>query len=189
MGEIEINLQQGFDKYLAIPNAELLFFALAICAIYSFKEWKMLLLSSAFFFGGLILGIVTSMSKIFSVSLQDSILMAAVISLLAAAINLTKKGPVGFKKFRYLLSVLIGLAYTLNQSLLKPNFFQTRSVWSDTPLIVLKIFAGFLLALFVIQFVSWLFLTAFSIAKRDWTLVISGSVIGMSALTIISILG
>ncbi len=167
------------------PNFTLLLFILAVAVVATFKDWKALLYISLLFTLGVVLGYLASLSEVYKLPadvLNDAHLA---ILLLFAIFNLTSPGKTIRAAFRYYLAVLLGLTagYALKNATFSSMFSNTK--WTDFASFTVGIEVAIILGFLGVLLLSWLFANAFKIPKKDFSLILSGAVMGVSALKLL----
>lgn len=176
----EITLSSNWLDYVSVPGISLFLFATALTALYELKNWRSFLVITLAIFLSLLVTSFINLGELYQLAENQSALICIGIAFLVSLLALVLKGRVG--KIWIIAAVALGMAYGLNEKILKKPFYEQVSVWTDGPLLVLKLTAGFAFTYLALQILSWLIRTAFTITDRDRLLVVSGGVLGASAI-------
>lgn len=180
MGEFIIFLQQGFFHILDLSGYDHILFLLAICAIYSAKDWKK------------ILAIITSFTIAHSITLALSVLKIIVFNsqliefLIALTILITCIENLLFPKFhkyRITFSFLFGLIHGMGFSRLLLDLFMGMefNLWTTLLPFNLGLEAGqFVIISLIIGFIS-LLIWGLKISTKTVNYIISIPVLLQSA--------
>lgn len=181
-----------FGMYFDIGRAHILdwqaydhiLFLIALCAIYLLQDWKkVLILVTAFTIGHSItlalstLDIVSVRSELIEFLIPVTIFITAVSNLLRKQSALT---PANLN-MNYFFGMFFGLIHGLGFS----NYLKSILGREDsivTPLLSfnLGLELGQIIIVLVFMTISFVFVNLFSVARRDWNLVISSAVAGIS---------
>jgi len=184
MESIANSFYDGIWHIVNWPKFEFLLFVVAIAALATFKDWKKLLVISLVFTLAFLIGILLAHFNVFDFKASMLLMVQSVLLMVLAIFNFTPAGKTSRGNFRVIAGGLVGLVGGLSVKqpvllkLLGENFL------SDLPAFMLGVEAGVLGAILFILVMSWLVATAFGMPKRDWTLILSGAVIGI-ALTLL----
>ncbi|MFM8450565.1 MAG: HupE/UreJ family protein [Haliscomenobacter sp.] len=176
----------GFEHIADVKGYDHILFIVALCAIYTLREWrKVAILATAFTIGhSLTLGLAAL--DIIAISpawieflIPVTILVTGLYNVLAHPAGATaEEGTFGNRiRLNYLIAALFGLIHGLGFS----NYFKAM-VSKDNPMeLVSRLFAfnlgvelGQLLIVLAILMISALALGFFRIKQREWNLFISG---------------
>ncbi len=189
MSEFWAYLKLGFGHITALNGYDHILFVVALCAIYSFSEWKkVLILITAFTIGH---SVTLALATLNIISFQKDVveLLIPITILITALGNYfqDKKGQVQSPKLRYGLAVGFGLIHGMGFS------SYLRSLLGGSENITMPLFAfnvgleiGQLIIVAVVLFISFLFVEIFKIKRFTWNHLISGMVAGMALSLILS---
>jgi len=184
MDEFWIYLKLGFTHVLDINAYDHVLYLIALVASYSFFQWKRVLWLVTIFTIGHTLSLVLAGYKIFQVNLAWVEFLIPVSIILAALYNLSISGRRNQNKKKFLLYVVtlfFGLVHGFGFS----SYFQMLASKKDQILSMLIEFAlgielAQIIVVLLVLIISFIARRVFSVATRDWILVISSIVIGMS---------
>lgn len=196
MNDFFIYLSLGFDHITDPGGYDHILFVIALCAIYTLRQWrKVLVLVTAFTIGHSItlalatLRIVEYRTDVIELLIPITILITAVINFF----HEDRRSPFAIGKReerswgRYGLAGMFGLIHGLGFS----NYLRSllgQEVGIVQPLLAFNIGLelGQLIIVALILSVSWLAIDKLDISKRTWTLIVSGIVAGMAISLIIN---
>ncbi len=176
----EITLSSNWSDYVSVPGISLFLLAVALTALYELKNWRSFLTISLSVLASLLVTVFLNLGDVYSMSEQQSGLICIGIVFFVALLAVVLKGRQ--TKLWPVLAACVATFYGLNGKILKKAFYEQVNLWQDAPLLILKVTAGFMLAYLVLQLLNWLIKTAFTIADRDRLLVVSGGVMGATAI-------
>ncbi len=184
MGEFQLYYGLGLDHILDINGYDHILFVLALCALYQSSDWKkVLVLVTAFTLGHSItlalatLRIVSIDSELIEFLIPVTILFTAISNLL------TKDRKIAEGKIwrNYLYAGFFGLIHGLGFS----NYL--RALLGQDETIILQLFAfniglevGQIIIVAMFLLVSFIFVTVIGVTRRDWKLIISSAIGGIS---------
>ncbi|WP_020527940.1 HupE/UreJ family protein [Flexithrix dorotheae] len=187
MSEFWVFLQLGFEHISDINGYDHILFILALCAIYSFSQWKeVLILVTAFTIGHSVTLALASL-KVVSISTDLVEFLIPVTIFITAVFNYFFRKEAHSKNVnqRYLVALFFGLIHGLGFS----NYL--RSLLGDDSGIFWQLLAfnvglevGQIFIVFVILILALLFVQIGRMQKREWNLLLSGAAGGI-ALTMI----
>ena len=183
MSEFLLYLEIGKDHILDLQGFDHILFVIALCAIYSSRDWKgILFLVTAFTIGHSI----TLALSTFSVVSVDSNLVEFLIPatiLFTAISNLFKKDVLLARVnwVQYSLGLFFGLIHGLGFS----NYL--KELLGVDSGIVVQLFAfnlglefGQIIIVVLFFIITFIMTELFSLARRDWRIIISSIIVGMS---------
>jgi hypothetical protein len=191
MTSFEAYLRLGFAHITDLEGYDHILFIIALCAVYGLRDWRrVLVLVTAFTVGHSItlalatLRLFTYRTEVIEWLIPVTILVTAVANL-AAAGKADAAAPPRYPYARYGLALLFGLVHGLGFS----NFLRSmlgREASLVQPLLAFNVGLeiGQLLIVAAILGVAFVCTRLLGVARRDWTLVVSGAVAGV-ALTLI----
>lgn len=176
LGIAHITDLQGYDHIL---------FIIALCTTLTIKDWRKVLLLVTVFTLAHTLTLVLAVFDV--VNLDETLVeLGIAISITFTGLNnLTKKGQSNKGTLKVVLAGAFGLIHGLGFSRYYNMIAEGTDAWLSLSSFTLGIEIGQLLIVLVFLFIMWLLENAFNISKRDWNLLISGGVIGIS-LTLIA---
>jgi hypothetical protein len=185
MSLFELYLRLGFKHIVDVNGYDHIVFILALCAGYSFTQFrKIVILVTAFTIGH---SITLALSTLKIISIPSSIVefLIPVTILLTAISNLFYSNK-GKGQFIYLVTVFFGLIHGLGFSnYLKELIGRESSI--ITPLLAfnLGLEVGQILIVLVNFLVLFIAMTFFKLNHNNWKLFISGAAFGIAAVLII----
>ena len=201
-------LELGFEHISDIKAYDHILFIVALCAIYTLKEWKhVLILVTAFTIGHSItlalasLDIVRFPSNIVEFLIPVTIFLTALFNLRqkdinrsdkleASVIDFTRNQAAVSRKIRinYLLALFFGLIHGMGFS----NFLRSSIMPGRESDLIKQLFAfnigielGQIMIVLIILLMSFISLNVMKVNRRDWTLLISGAAMGISVILMI----
>lgn len=184
MSQFGIYFDIGREHILDWQAYDHILFLIALCAIYLLQDWKkVLILVTAFTIGHSItlalstLDIVSVRSDIIEFLIPVTIFITALSNLLRKQSALT---PANLN-MNYFFGMFFGLIHGLGFS----NYLKSILGREDsivTPLLSfnLGLELGQIIIVLVFMTVSFVFVNLFNVARRDWNLIISSAVAGIS---------
>ena len=177
-------LKEGLFHVLDWNAYDHILFLIALAVVYDFKNWKKVLWLITLFTIGHTLTLILAAYKIVSISsslieflIPATIIFTAILNIFYAG-KATKDSKVNVNLF---LALFFGLIHGLGFS----GYFRMLIGSTDSKLIPLLEFAlGIEIAQIVIVFIvlvlGFIFQTIFRFSKRDWILIISSFIIGIT---------
>ena len=194
MTEFQAYLQLGFE-HIADPNGyDHILFVVALCAIYSLRDWKkVLLLVTAFTLGHSLtlalatLQIISFRPDVVEFLIPITILITAILNLFHRTPRATLFAEEKGSPLRYPLAIGFGLIHGMGFS------SYLRSLLGDESSIVQPLLAfnlglelGQILIVLVVLVVAFLMIELARVPKQSWNLVLSGIIAGMALSLIIN---
>jgi hypothetical protein len=191
MSEFFVYLKLGFEHIANIRAYDHLLFIVTLCAVYTWKEWKKVLVLVTAFTLGHSLTLALSALDIFRLPSDLVEIVIPFTILITALHNVIAKKAEGrtFSKpvtVNYFFALFFGLIHGMGFA----NFF--RSLMGDTSDIMLPLFSFNLgielgqIGIVVVFFLLLLALTRlFFINHRNWTIFVSGAGAGVAVVLII----
>ncbi|MCH2218339.1 MAG: HupE/UreJ family protein [Flavobacteriales bacterium] len=183
MSNFITHVELGFKHVLDFNGYDHILFLIVLAVIFSFSQWKKVLLMITFFTVGhtFTLGlatyqIVTIKETVIEFLIPITILITAVVNILKFSINSSKR-----KKTNLFFALFFGLIHGLGFS----NFLRVTLGRSEDKLIPMLEFAlGIELAQIVIVLsvliLGTVLIHFFRVSKRDWVVITSAIVIGIT---------
>ncbi len=186
MSDFQLYLVEGFRHISDLGAYDHILFITALCAIYQLSEWKkILILVTAFTIGHSVtlalatLRIVSFPTEVIEFLIPITIVITCLFNFFSAtdSRNITKQ----LMGYRYVTAALFGLIHGLGFS----NFL--RSMLGKEESIVTPLFAfnvgleiGQLAIVFAILLLSGVMTNFLKVKQREWNLILSGIVSGIS---------
>ncbi len=188
MSEFSAFLKLGFQHITDVKGFDHILFILALCAIYTFKDWRKLLVLVTAFTIGHSITLALATLQIFKVNSNLVEFLIPITIFLTCVFNFFYKIPERKPRFqkpennyRYYMALFFGLIHGLGFSnylrsllgkegdILKPLF--AFNVGLEIGQIIIVVFA---LA------ITTLFLRGLNVKQNDWKLALSGLIAGMA---------
>lgn len=184
MSQFGMYFEIGREHILDWQAYDHILFLIALCAIYLLQDWKkVLILVTAFTIGH---SITLALSTLNIVSVRSDLIefLIPVTIFITAVSNLLRKqsalNPANLN-MNYFFGMFFGLIHGLGFS----NYLKSILGKEDsivTPLLSfnLGLELGQIIIVLVFMTISFVFVNLFSVARRDWNLIISSAVAGIS---------
>lgn len=184
MSEFLLYFDLGFDHIIDLKGYDHLLFVIALCVVYISEDWKKLLILITAFTVGHSITLALSTFRVinFSTELIEFLIPATIF--FTAVRNLFKKehyGQINSIRWNYLIALFFGLIHGLGFS----NYL--RSLLGKQADIVLQLLAfnlgleiGQLLVVLIVVAVSFIMINIFGVSKKDWRLIISSAIAGIT---------
>lgn len=194
MTEFQAYLQLGFE-HIADPNGyDHILFVVALCAIYTLRDWKkVLLLVTAFTLGHSLtlalatLQIISFRSDIVEFLIPITILITAIINLFHRSPKTTLFAEEKGSRLRYPLAIGFGLIHGMGfSSYLRSLLGDESSIFQPLLAFNLGLELGQIMIVLVVLVVAFLMIELARVPKRTWNLVLSGIIAGMALSLIIN---
>jgi hydrogenase/urease accessory protein HupE len=183
MSQFEFFARLGFSHITDFDGFDHMLFLLALCAVYQFVDWRRWFWAITFFAIGHSATLLISGMGWISVNADWIEFLIPVTILVTAIGNLLKPGKkeVGWRK--PILAGIFGLIHGFGFS----NFFKMAIEDADSPFLSVLYFTagielGQLAIVAIIFLTGWSLTTGLKVKQRDWVLVVSGAVLGLSLL-------
>ena len=184
MSQFALYFQLGIEHILDFLGYDHIMFVVALTAIYLLREWKkLLILVTAFTIGhSITLALATLRVVNFNSELIEFLIPVTIF--ITAISNLFKKDS-----FRSLTKINTNYVYALFFGLIHGLGFSNyliRLLGSDTTIVPqllafnLGLEVGQIIIVGSFLFISFIFISIFGISRRDWNLIISSAVAGIS---------
>ncbi len=184
MSEFWLYFSLGLEHILDPRGYDHIMFVIALCALYVIQDWKkLLLLVTAFTIGHSVTLALATLRLIHVNSDLIEFLIPVTIFLTAFSNIIARTDKPGKSKMQtnYILALFFGLIHGLGFS----NYL--RALLGKDESIVTQLFAfniglegGQIIIVAIFLIVTFIFIDIFRIKRRDWRLVISSAVMGIS---------
>lgn len=177
-------LSLGFDHIADLAGYDHILFLMALCAVYSIKEWaKVLILVTAFTLGHTLTLALATLDLIrLSTSLIEFLIPLTII--ITGIWNIVQRpgSEHAFShRFKYAIAMFFGLIHGLGFS----NYL--RSLLGSEQELLLPLFSfnlglelGQIMIVLVVLLVSFILVNVIGMKRREWNLLLSGASIGVS---------
>jgi hypothetical protein len=184
MSEFSLFFGLGLEHILDVNGYDHILFVIALCAIYSAQQWKnVLVLVTAFTLGHSLTLALSTLDIINVDSGLVEFLIPNTIFVTAAANIYKKDAEVGNKsvKLNYWFAAFFGLIHGMGFSnYLKSLLGKDESIVTQLLAFNLGLEVGQIVIVLAVMVAAFLFMSVGSVKKRDWILVISSAVAGIS---------
>lgn len=170
-----VYLELGFDHILDLQGFDHIVFLIALCAAYSYKQWKKILILVTAFTLGHSLTLALSALDIVTINADLIELLIPVTILLTAVFNLVVLDKMqGDWRLHYMLPLLFGFIHGMGFS----NFFKAmmgRASDIITPLFAFNIGVeiGQIVIVVIIMLLNWLLIGVLRMQQRFWRVSVS----------------
>lgn len=189
MNIFQLYLKLGFNHIADLNAYDHILFIVSLCAVYSFFQWKKVLILVTAFTIGHSLTLALATLNILKVNVDwIEFLIPFTIFLTAFANVLQKSGKVssGRHLFKYFMAMFFGLIHGLGfSSYLKSLLGKEDNI--ITPLFAFNVGIEFgqIIVVAIIMIISWILVDLFHVKKREWVLILSGAGLGISLVMMI----
>lgn len=177
-------LSLGFDHIADLAGYDHILFLMALCAVYSLKQWaKVLILVTAFTLGHtLTLALATlDLIRLSTRLIEFLIPLTIIVTGLWNIIQRSDSGDAASHRFKYSIALFFGLIHGLGFS----NYL--RSLLGSEQDLLLPLFSfnlglelGQIMIVLMILLVSFVLVNLVGMKRREWNLLLSGAAIGVS---------
>lgn len=183
MGQFQLYFQLGIQHILDIAGFDHILFVVALCALYMGRDWKkILILVTAFTIGHSITLALATLNLLKVNSNIIEFLIPVTIAITAVS-NILKPKPSSGSglQINYLFALFFGLIHGLGFSnYLRSLLGKEASIFTPLLSFNLGLEVGQLVIVLVFMLISGLLVGLVGVNRKDWTLVISSIVLGMS---------
>jgi len=187
MSQFEAYFKIGIAHILDLNGFDHILFVIALCAIYSGRDWrKIIILVTAFTIGHSITLALATLNVVKVNSNLIEFLIPVTIAITALG-NITRPKPTGSKgiQINYLFALFFGLIHGLGFSnYLRALLGRESSIFQPLLAFNLGLEVGQLIIVILFILISSIFIGIFN-NKKEWTLVTSAIVLGMSLMMIL----
>lgn len=177
-------LSLGFEHISDLAAYDHILFLTALCAIYSFREWKRVLILVTAFTVGHTLTLALATLKLIPVStglIEFLIPVTIFVTGLWNVIQRNKKLATASHRFKYGAALFFGLIHGLGFS------SYLRSLLGTEDNLLLPLFSfnlglemGQVMIVMIVLFISFLMVDVSGMKRREWNLLLSGAAMGVS---------
>ena len=184
MSTFSIFIQLGLEHILDLKGYDHILFIIALCVMYTVREWKrVLILITAFTVGH---SITLALSTLNIINIPSSIIefLIPVTIFLTAFRNITRK-ELQFKKdnihIGYILASFFGLIHGLGFSnYLKSLLGKDRNIITELLAFNLGLEIGQIVVVATFLIISFILIFFINVKPRDWRLIISSAIAGIT---------
>lgn len=184
MSEFLIYLELGFDHILDIRGYDHILFVIVLCATYVMRDWKkVLILVTAFTIGH---SITLALATLGLINIRTEIVefLIPVTILITALTNIFKKERAFAPpkvQLNYFLAIFFGLIHGLGFSnYLRALLGKDTSIVSQLLAFNLGLEGGQIIIVVIFLIISLILVDIFGVKRRDWRMIISSAVGGIS---------
>jgi hydrogenase/urease accessory protein HupE len=191
MGDFEYFIKLGFEHIADLRGYDHILFIVALCAVYTIKDWKSVLwMVTAFTIGhSITLALATFDLVHIPSKTVDRLIPATILITAISNIFITKeKITTSRNTFKYVIATVFGLIHGLGFS----NFL--RSILARDESIITQLFAfnlgleiGQLVIVAATLFLALIFVDLLKAKKREWSLVLSAAAGGIAIILILGL--
>jgi uncharacterized membrane protein YfcA len=194
MSEFQAYIQVGFEHITDPKGYDHVLFIVALCAIYTLRDWKkVLILVTAFTVGHSItlalatFRLITFRQDVIELLIPITILITAIVNMFHNTPKTTLVRQEKGSPLRYALALGFGLIHGLGFSgYLRDLLGGESSIWQPLLAFNLGLEAGQVLIVLALLLLTFLVVDLARVPKRTWNYIISGVVAGMALSLIIN---
>ncbi|MDX2443693.1 MAG: HupE/UreJ family protein [Bacteroidales bacterium] len=189
MSTFQLYLTLGIHHIVDLNAYDHILFIVTLCAVYTFSQWKdVLVLITAFTIGHSLTLALATLNLIHVSTNLIEFLIPVTIFITALSNVLQKSGKVLHKRhiFKYFAAMFFGLIHGLGFS----NYL--RSLLGQEDNLIGPLFSfnvgieiGQIIIVAAIMLITWILVNFLHVKRRDWILILSGAAMGVSLIMII----
>ena len=184
MSEFELYFGLGKDHILDANGYDHILFVIALCVLYSLSEWRRVLILVTAFTLGHSVTLALATLNIINVNAELIEFLIPVTILITAVSNIFKKGD-GYTgrslQLNYAYAVFFGLIHGMGFSnYLKSILGRDKSIFTQLLAFNLGLELGQIIIVAFFLVTGFILIDLFGVNRRDWKLVISSAVAGIS---------
>ena len=178
----KLYLELGLEHIADLQGYDHILFVAMLCAVYTFKEWKQVLILITAFTLGHSLTLALATLNIIKVSTAWIEFLIPVTIFITALGNIVTSKPSNVTaKLKYMLALFFGLIHGLGFS----NYLRALLGKQDSIVVPLLAFnigveLGQILIVLCVLILTAIMIYMFKVKQRDWTLVLSGAGAGIA---------
>jgi hypothetical protein len=183
MGQFQLYFNLGINHILDLAGFDHILFVIALCAIYLSRDWKRILILVTAFTIGHSLTLALATLKMINFSSEWVEFLIPVTIAITAFVNIFKPKPSNRRgiQLNYIFALFFGLIHGLGFS----NYLRTllgkeTSIFQPLLAFNIGLEVGQLIIVAVFLVIASILVGLSGINRKDWTLVISSVVLGMS---------
>ena len=190
MHPFQFYLKLGFNHIANFNGYDHILFLVVLCAVYQLKQWKkIIILVTAFTIGHSITLFLVSFD-IFSIPSRYVKLLIPITIMITSLLNIRSIEKIKNSNMskNYFLALFFGLIHGMDFS----NYFKALIMSPEEIIIPLLAFnigleIGQFLIVFVIVYISYVFLSVLKVKYYSWNLFVSGAAFGVSLISILEL--
>ena len=189
MSTFSVYFQLGIGHILDVNGYDHILFIIALCALYNFSDWRKVLILVTAFTIGHSLTLALSVFNVITVSSDLIEFLIPITIFITAFSNIARKERSYSRnkiQTNYIFAIVFGLIHGLGFS----NFL--KSILGKSSNVVMELLAfnlglevGQIVVVLVFLIVASIITFIFNVKQRDWKMVISSAVAGISIMLII----
>ncbi|QDH78819.1 HupE/UreJ family protein [Echinicola soli] len=183
MSQFQAYFKLGIEHILDLNGFDHILFVIALCAIYLLRDWKKILILVTAFTIGHSITLALATLRIFNVNSNLIEFLIPVTIAVTAFFNILKPRPSSGSGIQanYAFALFFGLIHGLGFSnYLRSLLGRERSIWEPLLAFNLGLEAGQLIIVGIFIVISSITIGIFGTNRKEWALVISSIVLGMS---------
>ncbi|HHP7242843.1 MAG TPA: HupE/UreJ family protein [Cyclobacteriaceae bacterium] len=187
MSEFSLYFSLGVEHILDWNGYDHLIFIIALCAVYSVKEWKKVLILVTAFTVGHSVTLALSTLNIFSINSELIEFLIPLTILVTAFINVLVGAKQSDAKIstNYFFAFFFGLIHGMGFSnYLKALLGGTKNIAIQLVSFNLGLESGQIVIVMIFMLFTYLFIEIFKIDKKEWRLVVSSIISGMALIMV-----
>lgn len=184
MSEFQLYFDLGRDHILDTNGYDHILFVIALCILYSIREWKQVLILVTAFTVGHSITLALATLEIINVRAELVEFLIPLTILITAVSNIMKRGEAPSDRsmqLNYAYAAFFGLIHGMGFSnYLKSILGRDESIFTQLLAFNLGIEVGQIMIVAIFLIVSFLLVDCFGVNRRDWKLVISSAIAGIA---------
>jgi len=183
MGQFQLYFNLGINHILDLAGFDHILFVVALCAIYLSRDWKKILILVTAFTIGHSVTLALATLKIINVSTEWVEFLIPVTIAITAIVNIFKPKPSNKRgiQINYIFALFFGLIHGLGFSnYLRALLGKETSLFQPLLAFNIGLEVGQLVIVGAFMLIASLLVGLTGINRKEWTLVISAIVLGMS---------
>ncbi|WP_194775491.1 HupE/UreJ family protein [Pararhodonellum marinum] len=188
MSQFQLYFQLGIQHILDLKGFDHILFVIVLCAIYLSRDWKKILILVTAFTIGHSITLALATFKLLNLNSNLIEFLIPVTIAITALVNIIKPKPSGSGglQINYLFALFFGLIHGLGFSnYLRSLLGRERSILEPLLAFNVGLEVGQLVVVAVFLLISSVLVGIMGINRKEWTLVVSAIVLGMSLMMMI----
>lgn len=188
MSEFQLYFGLGKDHILDVNGYDHILFVIALCILYSLREWRQVLILVTAFTLGHSITLALATLEIIKVNVALIEFLIPVTILITAVSNIIRKGdgPTGRSlQLNYAYAAFFGLIHGMGFSTyLKSILGRDHTIFTQLLAFNLGLELGQIIIVLFFLVLGFILVDLFGVNRRDWKLVISSAVAGIAIILI-----
>jgi hypothetical protein len=184
MSEFRLYFDLGREHILDTNGYDHILFVMALCVLYSIREWKQVLILVTAFTVGHSITLALATLDIITVRAELVEFLIPLTILITAISNIFKKGEAPSSRsmqLNYAYAAFFGLIHGMGFSnYLKSILGRDKSIFTQLLAFNLGIEVGQIIVVTLVLFSAFVLVDLFGVNRRDWKLVISSAIAGIA---------